>query len=131
MEDNKTTKHVLICKGANTDEVWMQELTKLEEWMKDNKIHSELRETILHYVQAWRENVQPHYLPSNLTLRTAIREQHDIGWFQFVKGIWSQNFLQTQQDYMHQQNSMKSPQLLMSKLQRRIWHIACPFIPQK
>ena len=47
-----------------------------------------------------------------------------MGWFPFILGFWSKQFLQCQTDHMKDMQSEKSPILLLSKLQRQIWHIA-------
>ena len=124
LQDNETTEHVLRCQGEQTQEIWESELPVLELWMKKNNIHSELISITTHGIKAWLENDIIQITPSNRHLQRALCHQQQIGWFNFILGFWSKNFLQCQQEHLQQRNSEKSPYLLLASVQRKIWKIA-------
>ena len=53
-----------------------------------------------------------------------MRDQQHIGHLQFIEGFWSIKFNQCQKLHFKNINSTQSSQLLLSKVQRRIWKIA-------
>ena len=124
LQDNEDTQHVLKCQGADTAELWENEMKKLEEWMQEHNIHSEIRKLITLNLNKWCRGSHINYNPSNPYLQLAASEQEQIGWFPFILGFWSKQISKCQRDHMESQASAKSPQLLLSKAQRKIWHIA-------
>ena len=122
--ENETTTHVLQCNGQGTKNLWQKELASLNTWMIKYDIHSELRHSIIEYMDAWVHQDTPRYTPSNHILKQAIREQEKIGWYEFFLGFWSQQFHKCQTEHFATRKSPKSAQLLLSRLQRRIWQIA-------
>ena len=124
LADNETTRHVLQCRGAGVATIWEEELTALDAWMLQNKVHSELKKLIIKGIEAWVYKTPITYSPSNQHLQRAQKLQDRIGWFPFLLGFWADSFFKCQQEYMQEQRHLKSPQLLLSKVQRRVWHIA-------
>ena len=102
LQEKEDTRHVLQCTGEGVQDMWESKLTALSKWMSDNKIHSELNLMISHYTKAWIQQVQPTFIPSNHLLNKAIKQQNQIGWFQFILGFWSSNIVHCQQEYMEE-----------------------------
>ena len=124
LKDKEDTQHVLQCKHTEVTEIWEKQLEKLGKWMKENNIHNELNTIIINSLQAWvnKEHLVLH--PSNHLLAQAVHQQQRIGWFQFTLGFWSTRLVQCQQQHMKDTRDTRSTQLLLSKVQRRIWQIA-------
>ena len=123
-QDAETTDHVLRCKGNRVQDIWTTELQNFKEWMQSQQFHSEIIEVIIHNLNCWRENKQPTYIPANILLNKAVKEQRNIGWNHFIEGFWSKHFELCQQSHFESIKTTKSTILLLSKTQRRIWHIA-------
>ena len=92
--------------------------------MQSQQFHSEIIEVIIHNLNCWRENKQPTYIPANILLNKAVKEQRNIGWNHFIEGFWSKHFELCQQSHFESIKTTKSTVLLLSKTQRRIWRIA-------
>ena len=123
-QDNESTQHILQCQGDGVQTLLREEITSLEKWMEEHKCHSELTQLICTRLGDLCRQTCTIYHPSNQLLQKAMNEQRHLGWFQFILGFWSRNFYNCQKEHMASQQSNKSPQLLLTKLQRRIWHIA-------
>ena len=97
------------------------------ELLRENQLQSLHPRTVKNWLPQLGYCYQPqntYYLPSNESVQQAQHEQNNMGWFPFILGFWSKQFLQCQTDHMKDMQSKKSPILLLSKLQRWIWHIA-------
>ena len=85
-----------------------------------------MAQVIVQYLNAWHHN-QQYTLPlANIPpiLQDAITDQSSIGWTSFIEGFWSKHWRRYQQQHLAQIRSKRSALLWISKLQRKIWHIA-------
>ena len=92
--------------------------------MAQHDIQYELGQLIKHHTTAWIQQRSSDYTPTNPILQQALREQQEIGWSQFIEGFWTKKLLQSQTQHHHDNKIIKSPKLLISQLQRKVWHIA-------
>ena len=93
--------------------------------MSNQNLHPEIQTILIHYLQTWRSNSTPTYIPSNSTLQTALYQQKHIGHLQFIEGYWSRLFNTCLSTHLNNINNTQSSLLLfLSKTQRRIWQIA-------
>ena len=69
-------------------DLWKEELTVLESWMTQNKIHSELEHLFIKCAEAWIHSTPHTYSPTNEHLQKALKLQNKTGWFLFIQGFW-------------------------------------------
>ena len=124
-QTQESTSHVLQCKDETACSLWDSELAKLQSWMIKQKVQPDLAKQLVLYLNAWKYRTpKPRVLPANSLLRKAILHQDRIGWKQFIEGFWARSWRDSQTAYFASINSPNSSMLLLSKVQRRIWHIA-------
>ena len=123
--NGETPSHVIKCKEETACQLWDKEMISLSAWMKKEKIQTDIRNTIIHNLNSWKYNTTPaSTLPQNDHLKQAILQQDCISWTSFVEGFWSKSWRYAQSAYLTSIASTKSPLLLLSKTQRKIWMIA-------
>ena len=122
--DNEHTNHVLQCRESGADLIWKNEMTKLQTWLETHDLHPELVQVIITGLNTWRTGSPNPYIPTTNSIRQAQIKQNRIGWFQFIEGFWTKDFLNVQQNLFTIENITKSSTLLLSKAQRRIWMVA-------
>ena len=123
-QPHKTTSHLLQCKGFGVDLLRNDEINKLKDWIETQNLHQEIQDIIIHFLQQWRNHKSPTFKPSNPILQAAMHEQRHICHLQFIEGFWSTKFNQCQTHHLKNINTTQSSQLLLSKVQRRIWKVA-------
>ena len=123
--DDENVTHVLRCPEPTAQDTWKEEVDKVYTWMIDNKGSPEMALAIQQYLLQWHN-------PSNdiprtdfsIDLTEAIRQQSAIGWKSFIEGFWSLRWREHQHQYLQSIHSSRSSVLWISRLQRKIWHIA-------
>ena len=83
-----------------------------------------MKQLLIDSIKCIAQNNLIRIMPINNILKEAVQEQNAIGWFQFIEGFWSTKWRQCITQHLNLSKSMKSPLLLLSKTQRRIWMIA-------
>jgi hypothetical protein len=126
MMDNEDTVHILQCPHHDATNLWNQSIAQLEQWMINNQGHPKLIELIVLGLQSWHSSlVLPlEYDILEPFLQIAYRKQRCIGWRSFIEGFWTTEWRICQTEYPSQYNSQKSCILWISRVQRKIWHIA-------
>jgi hypothetical protein len=124
--DNEDTAHVLQCENPQAMALWTQSIDQLEQWMLSNAGHPELVELIVLGLTSWRNSslLPLEYDILEPTLIQAYRKQRRIGWRSFIEGYWAIDWRLCQAAHFNQINSQKSSILWISRVQRKIWHIA-------
>ena len=123
--NNDNTAHVIQCPNEQACIEWDKSVDSLEQWMKKNKMSPNLIHIIISNINTWKyKSPQNQILATTPILQEVIMEQDRLGWKAFLDGFWSTKWNQAQKEYLHEINSPKSSELLLSKAQRRIWQIA-------
>jgi hypothetical protein len=100
MQPNEDIPHLLSCKDSSSIRLWNESpwdyITKLHKLATCNR----LIVAIMKELQAWREDLP---LPSlghlSEELSTAIRQQRNIGWRQFLEGLVAKALISYQDQY--------------------------------
>ena len=92
--------------------------------MDKSKVDPEISYVTRTIIMSWCEQRPIHTPQGNSTIDQAFRQQSLIGWKNFVEGFWSKKFTDVQTTYFVNHGIPNSAILLLSKVQRRIWHIA-------
>ena len=133
--NNENIAHVLQCPNKQACIEWDKNMEALKQWMLQNKMppnlthiiisNTILSNTILSNINAWKYKA-PHnqILPTSLILQKVILEQDWLGWKAFIEGFWTKKWNLAQKEYLYKINPPKSSELLLSKVQCRIWQIA-------
>ena len=120
--DNENTSHVLQCPHPSAHSLWKEEMKSLDQWMKNNQLHPELRECIVTNLQSWHDgSPYPAKRYTNQILQRAITKQDLIGWRAFIEGFIVIEWKQCQREFML--STQRSPDLLFAKLQQKIWEL--------
>ena len=123
-EEHEGTTHVLQCQHEAAVNLRKKELDDLVEWMDKEKVQPEIIHAVSNIWTNWCD--QRHIITSSNcdVIAQALRQQQLIGWKSFLEGFWAKNFRLGQENYLAVNGIQKSALLLLSKVQRRIWHIA-------
>ena len=123
-EANKGTTHVLQCRHESAVKQRHNEIEDLVLWMHKEKVSPDISYIVPAIILNWSDQQTIHIQPGRNLASQAFRQQSLIGWKNFVEDVWFKNFLIIQDSYFSKQSIQKSASLLLSKVQRRIWHIA-------
>ena len=123
-EPSEGTSHVLQCKHSSAEEHRTKSVEELMIWMDKSKVDPEISYVTRTIIMSWCEQRPIHTPQGNSTIDQAFRQQSLIGWKNFVEGFWSKKFTEVQTTYFVSHGIPNSAILLLSKVQRRIWHIA-------
>lgn len=122
--EGETVTHVLKCPQQGARDLWKEKLEELDIWMTEQKIMPELHQHIITELNSWHQSNNEHIPPHTIGMGRVIRHQNRITWKRFVDGFWSTGWRILQQRYMTNIKDKRSALLLMSKTQRKIWHVA-------
>lgn len=115
----KTWQHVLQCSSASCRERACQFLRRLGTTLDELDTAPELHTAIIDGLKLWYNNS-----PIEEVFQTELQlEQDRLGWFAFLKGLWSRNWAYEQQLYFEQQNLSScytTGQLWMQLVQRHL-----------
>ena len=125
-QEKEKVEHVLRCKAPSATAKWDEAVNNLETWMKENDGEPHMIDTICTSLKAWRTGLRLPYPTIDIPqiVMEAMIDQDSIGWYNFTNGFISKKWRITQQAHMKDLRSMRSPDLWMTRLQRRIWEIA-------
>ena len=123
----ESTGHVLQCwdKGALTN--WDSNMITLSAWM--TKVHTEpsLSLAITDILKMWQK--RPSQVQSTLEA-TAIpsqaeelRQQDDIGWFQFMQGFVHEDLIRLQSTYYTEIHSQRTGKRWATNLIKKLWEM--------
>jgi hypothetical protein len=124
-KDKEDVEHVVSCRNPAATQTWTEAIHMLERWMHDNEAEPSMTAIICNSLRSWRSGV-PLPVPSNnvpAIIIEAMVEQDGIGWFNLLNGFISKKWRIIQKAYLKDLGSFKSPQLWISRFQKRIWEI--------
>lgn len=116
------SEHVLKCCGQDSDAVWEKSLKKMKEWLLEST-HPGISESIINYLNGWRNDTQPTLHPS-MWFYSAFTGQNVIGWRNFLEGFICNEWQLTQQNYFLRVGSRRSPRRWTAALIRKLWEVA-------
>jgi hypothetical protein len=109
MAENEDVNHLLNCNDAQSIRLWNETLwdyiTRL------HKVHTCTKAiiAIMKELQSWREHLPlPNLTNLPATLRTAIINQREIGWREFLEGLLANEWIDYQQQHYKQTNSKRT-----------------------
>ena len=124
--DNEKATHILLCTEPTASTIWNDALNDLTKWMLDNDSEPTMIPIICNSLRAWR-NKDPLPFPtqdSPQIVIDAMIDQDSIGWYNMTNGFISKKWRIIQRAHLKEIGSLKSPELWITRLQRRIWEIA-------
>ena len=123
--EKEDVEHVVTCKNPDATITWNESVANLETWMHDNDAEPNMAQIICSSLRSWRTGERLPYPNINLPLIVveAMVEQDRIGWNNFINGFISTKWRVIQKAYLKDLGSMKSPDLWISRFQKRIWWI--------
>jgi hypothetical protein len=102
----ETTIHVLRCAKATT--TWSLTMEKLKLWMEEQQTDPYLGKAIISHLQHWRDDTPHDNRNYRRTLRQALLQQQEVGWYSFILGRHSKDFQHIQQAYYHSIDSKRT-----------------------
>ena len=102
-------KHVWVCKGQNSTEVWGASLNNLHNWMASVDTDPNLQHLLLSHLRSWRDTTTNQSV-SSLELQSLLDNQAAIGWDRCLEGWLSNQWASTQQCYYNILKSRRTGQ---------------------
>ena len=97
---DEDTMHVLQCQACGANDVWEENLAKLNTYLEEAGTHPEIHEAIsqrlqeLHYKQP-----RLHVPVMSQLIQQAIQDQDLIGWKPFLEGVVAEKWIQAQAQF--------------------------------
>jgi hypothetical protein len=124
--DKEKAEHILRCKETTASDLWTEEVNKLQGWMQDNDGEPYMTDMICSSLRAWRTGSRLPYPTEEIPqiVMEAMIDQDSIGWYNFTNGFIARKWRYIQEAHFKDIRSIRSPDLWMTKMQRKIWEIA-------
>jgi hypothetical protein len=81
--------HIVICKGENSQQIWVTSLKLLSKWMTSVQTDPNIIDTIIDHLRLWHQGytTTPEGQES---IQHALDIQNDLGWHSLLEGwLWS------------------------------------------
>jgi len=123
-EQDETTKHVIQCQAADTQQRWKTGIKTIQQWFITTSTHPDLQQAILQRLEEWRDNKsrRPIYA-SNGMLREAVQQQDCIGWWSFFQGRITQQFERVMEEHYNQITTKKKHNKWTRQLIQQMWEL--------
>ena len=124
--EKEKADHVIRCTDPSATTTWTDAVNNLETWMIENNGEPYMINIICTSLKAWRSGLRLPFPTIDIPqiVLEAMIDQDSIGWYNFTNGFISRKWRLIQKAHFKDIRSLKSPDLWMTKLQRRIWEIA-------
>jgi hypothetical protein len=106
--DMETTLHVQQCQGHAADAVFQTNLSKVQAYLEDENTRPDIQDAILECIKKWRRRQPIHLRDYQEDIQEVIRQQHTIGWLDFLECLPAKGWQQLQRQYYSDQNLRKS-----------------------
>jgi hypothetical protein len=101
----ENTLHVLQCRGEDSDEVALKQMSLLHALFDETFTHPDIAAAIVSRLTHFRHRSHPHLPPTiGHEIRLATLAQDKIGWKNFMEGLVSNKWGPAQQRYYQQQH---------------------------
>ena len=99
-----TWMHILICPEPHRRETFMSFLTDLNKFLSKSDTDPFLQQSIIHGIKTWIGTADPIQAPDS----AMFQNQSDIGWKNFLKGLWHVDWCLEQNRYLKSQNTFSN-----------------------
>lgn len=117
----ETVEHVYTCPSIEADKQWKESISKLLDWMEEQKTDPDIIRNIRDGLNAWRldptAGVQPAFSSARAT-------QEFIGWRPFLEGCLTWEWQAQQQRYYQTLKSRKTGRRWSTLIIRKLWEVA-------
>jgi hypothetical protein len=122
-EKQETTTHIQQCSGYGANTVFEKSLLKLQAYVTDESTHPDLQDIIVTCLKKWRskEPIQLQEFPT--VMHAAIKDQHEIGWQQFLEGLPARRWQMLQQNHYREEEMRKFSQRWLRGLLLQLHHL--------
>ena len=118
-------RHVWLCNGAGSEEIWQESMRKLHLWMLRLKTQSNLAAVICDRLKAWRNHSHPIVPVSYfLGLRDAVQNQDKVGWQSFLEGCPVKGWAEVQQRHYEWIKCQRTGERWLASLIQKVWDVA-------
>lgn len=120
---DETPEHVLHCPDQRAQTAWTTTIRTLETWMIKNETDPDIIRAITTELHRWK---QPHlptrqYKPS---IATAVQQQGDIGWYQFLMGKLTMQWTEVQDEYLKWLGRRRTGKAWVTALIAKVWTVS-------
>ena len=122
----ETLQHVMRCTHKKSYRLWHKSLRDLDRWLRRVGTDPEIVRALILILPRWHaDELHPTYCPSIVSepVREAVRDQHKIGWDQFLSGLFSKKWSDHQDMYYKTKKKRNTGHRWAIKLSNRIWDI--------
>jgi hypothetical protein len=108
LEEQETTTHVQRCSGYGADAVFKKSLLKLQAYLTDESTQPDLQDVIVTCLKKWRTKEPTRLQAFPTEMHAVIKDQHEIGWQQFIEGLPAKRWQTVQKLYYRKEEMRKS-----------------------
>jgi hypothetical protein len=102
----ENTLHVQRCQGHGADILWNESIKSFSSYMDKHKTHPGIKHALVYCLQQWRLQKRIDPFACTPAVRTAIRDQHKIGWLDLFEGLAAKSWQRIQMLY-HEQHGFR------------------------
>jgi hypothetical protein len=119
----ETPTHVQQCDGYAANEIFKQNINKIEEFLTKEQTRPDLQDAIIQCIKKWRAREPIHLREYQDDLQDVIRQQHEIGWLDMMECLPAKGWQSLQRRYYQEQNICKSSRRWIRGVLRQLQHI--------
>ena len=106
--ESETTTHILRCPAMGAQAVWDTSIRTLRRRLKNLETHPDLIKAIRFGLSRWRADQPTHRYVRNDEVQLVVNDQDEIGWRNFLEGLWSDRWKDIQQLHYQKIGSRKT-----------------------
>ena len=123
--EKEDTNHLWVCQSISSQQIWSDEITKLERELRHFPTERKLLKIIVTNMKKSVRDLPPYTDAAfGSKHHRAFQEQTKLGWDAMLKGFLHVNWRSIQENFLKQTKSKKDVDQWLCKLIRRIWQIA-------
>jgi hypothetical protein len=114
--------HIIRCTHGAANETWTNAMDSLSTWLSAQQTFPSITQLFIDRLNAWRNRSEINFpTPQVSFIATAYNEQQDIGWFNFLQGRISNQWVAIQSAYYERLESRRTGHTWARNLIQRLW----------
>jgi hypothetical protein len=122
-QECETTQHVQQCQGYAANASFNQSIDKLQEFLTNEVTRPDLQDAIVQCIQKWRVKQPIKLREYQDDVQNVIREQHTIGWLDFMECLPARGWQTLQRQYYREEGLQKSSRRWIRGLLLQLHHM--------
>jgi hypothetical protein len=119
----ETTQHIQRCQGYAANTIFSRSIDSLQAFLTKEATRPDLHDAIVQCIQRWRKQQPIHLRDYQDDIQQVIRQQHIIGWLDFMECLPAKGWQILQRQYYQTEGIQKSSRRWLRGLLLQLHHM--------